>query len=348
MAATVLNAIISQIRTQLLELPSLTTPSAPVITNQGSAGAVAYSYKVVALNKDQTSIASAAGATATGNATLTSSNFNRITITAVVNALAYQIFRTVGGMTQGIIATLGAGALVLDDTGLTGDASVAPTAATGGAFWTDAELLNHVTNGAKDLWAAILDVYGDHYLTVDTTNVTYAAATSQLTGVPADCFRVNLIEPLDLSTAGTMRNTQFVPRKYNHPAFMSARAQSAFDPTTGGIICFDVSGVGSPNGAPTILTAPQVAATMALRFVYNPTLPALTLTSINPLPGEADMALISYGVAFARAKEREDRSPDPSWIAVYATEKQSILTRITPRQDMEPDMVDGLFDDYWT
>lgn len=347
MSATVLSSIIAQIRAQLLELPSLVTPSAPVITNQGTTGATAYSYKIVALNKDQTSIASAAGATATGNATLTSGNFNRITITAVTNALAYQIFRTVGGATLGLIATLGAGALVLDDTGLVGDTSVAPVAATGGIFWTDQELLNHVTNGAKDLWAAILDVYGDHYLTVDTTNVTLAANTDQLTGVPADCFRVNLIEPRDLSVQGDTRNTQFVPRKYNHPAFMSARSNAPFDPTTGGIVCFDVSGVGSPNGAPTILTAPRLSSTMNLRFVYNPTLATLTLASVNPLPGEADMALISYGIAFARAKERDDRSPDPSWIAVYATEKQSILTRITPRQDQEPDVVDGVFDDYW-
>ncbi len=345
--ATVLTDIIRQIRVQLLELPSLATPAAPVITNQGAAGATAYSYKVVALNKDQTSIASAAGSTATGNAALSTSNFNRITWVAIASAGAYQVLRTVGGATTGVIATVGASATILDDTGLVGDLSAAPTLARGGIFWTDTELLDHAINACKDMWAAILDVYGDHYLTIDATNVTLAANTDSLTGVPADVFRINLIEPRDLSIAGDARNTMFVPRHYNHPAFMAARSQSPFDPTTGGIVYYDVSGVGSPSGAPTILTAPRLSQTMNLRVAYNPTLATLTVNSNNPLPGEADKALIAYGVAYARAKEREDRSPDPSWIAVYATEKQSVLTRITPRQDQEPEVVDGVFDDYW-
>ncbi len=96
-----------------------------------------------------------------------------------------------------------------------------------------------------------------------------------------------------------------------------------------------------------MLTAPQISAALSLRFVYNPTLAAMTSASNNPIPGEADKALVSYAVAFARAKERDDRSPDPNWIAVYATEKQSILTRITPRQDQETEFAFGLFDDLY-
>lgn len=347
MAATALTEIIRQIRVNLLELPSLSTPSAPTVTPQGASGATSYSYKIEAINKDQTSVASSAGTTSTGNASLSSSNFNRVTWTAVTGAQTYRVYRTVGGATTGVIAVVGGGALQLDDTGLTGDSATAPTAATGGIFWTDAELLDHIINGAKDLWAAFLDLYGDHYITVDTTNVSLAASATQLTGVPADCFRVNLIEPRDLSNASNGRNVMFVPRPYNHPAFMAGRTQAAFDPTTGGIVYYDVTGVGSPNGAPVILTAPQLSQALNLRFVYNPTLAALTISSNNPIAGESDKALVAYGVAFARAKEREDRSPDPGWIAVYATEKQAVLTRSTPRQDQEPQVVDGLFDDYW-
>jgi hypothetical protein len=72
----------------------------------------------------------------------------------------------------------------------------------------------------------------------------------------------------------------------------------------------------------------------------------VTSSGNNPIPGESDQALIAYIVAFARAKEREDRSPDPNWIAVYANEKQSILTRLTPRQSQEPDVVEALWGEW--
>ena len=52
---------------------------------------------------------------------------------------------------------------------------------------------------------------------------------------------------------------------------------------------------------------------------------------------------MAWTVAFARAKEREDRSPDPAWLAIYATEKQNILTRLTPRQTQEPEIVGDMF-----
>lgn len=344
--ATTLNTIIAQVRTHLIELPSLSTPAAPTVTPQGTTGASTWVYKIEALNRDQTSIASAVGTTTTGNATLSSTNFNRVTWTAVTGATAYRIYRTTvatSPTTTGIIAVVGT-VVQLDDTGLVGDLSVAPTAATGGTFWTDAELLALITKGAQDLWAAFLDLYQDHFFTVDETNVTLAANTGSLTGVPADCFRVQLIEPRDTTTTGAQQDIVFLPKKYNSAEFINARAYGTLDATIGGVIFYDVSGAGSPIGAPTVLVAPKISAAMNLRFVYNPNLATLTGASNNPIPGESDMALIAYGVAFARAKERDDRSPDPNWIAIYSTEKQSLLTRSTPRQDQEPDMVEGMFE----
>lgn len=345
--ATTLATLIAQVRTQLMELSTLATPTAPTITPQGVTGAAAWAYKVEALNADQTSIASAAGTTATGNATLSSTNFNRVTWPAVTGASSYRIHRTTvatSPTTTGVIAVVGT-VLQLDDTGLVGDLSTAPTAATGGNYWTDAEILVHLIDGAKDMWAAILDTYGDHYLTVDETLVSLAASATQLTGVPTDCFRVHLIEPRDTTSAGQYAYVSFVPRKYNHPEFVAARAQGTMDPSLARIIFYDVSGAGTPVGTPVILTAPKISAALNLRFVYNPVLAAMTSISNNPIPGESDKALVSYAVAFARAKERDDRSPDPNWIAVYATEKQSILVRITPRQDQEAEYVSGIFED---
>ena len=344
--ATTLNTLTAQVRTQLLEAISLSTPSAPTITNNGAAGATTWTYRVEALNRDQTSIASGAGSTATGNATLTSSNSNRVTWSAVTGATSYRIWRTVAGTsptTTGAIGITG-NVTTFDDTGLAGDAATFPSAVTGGAFWTDAEILVHLIDGAKDMWAAILDTYGDHFLTVDTTSVSLAADSNSLTGVPSDTFRVHLIEPRDTTSAGSYPNVVFVPRKYNHPDFIAARTVGSISPTLARIIFYDVSGAGTPVGTPTVLTAPQISAALTLRFVYNPTLAALTGASNNPIPGEADKALVAYAVAFSRSKERDDRSPDPNWIAVYGTEKQSILTRITPRQEQEAEYVQGLFD----
>jgi hypothetical protein len=99
------------------------TASAPVVTNVGTAGVTAYSYKVVAVfpggDRDTLSdrtAASAAGATATGNAALSAVNYNHLVITAVAGAISYEIYRTVGGATQGKIGSTAA--LTYDDTGL--------------------------------------------------------------------------------------------------------------------------------------------------------------------------------------------------------------------------------------
>lgn len=346
--ATTLATLIAQTRIHLKESGSLSTPAAPVITPVGTTGASTWTYKVVAINADQTSIASAAGSTSTGNATLSATNNNQVAWAAITLATGYQIYRTAvatSPTTTGLIGTVGAGVLAFNDTGIAGDLSTAPTVVTGGSFWTDAEILTHLTDGAKDMWAAILDTFGDHFFTVDITNVSLAAEATQLTGVPADTFRVQLIEPRDTTSAGTYPYVRFVPRKYNHPEFEAARALGSISPDSASVIFYDVSGAGTPVGTPVILTAPKISTALTLRFVYNPTLAALTSASNNPIPGEADKALVSYAVAFARSKERDDRSPDPNWIAVYATEKQSIMARITPRQEQEAEYVTGMFED---
>lgn len=212
------------------------------------------------------------------------------------------------------------------------------------SFWSSAELIDIINKGIKDLWGAIIDLNQEHFITVDESNVTLEASTSSLTGVPSDVFRVHLIEPRDTTPTGSFRNVEFVPRDYNHPLFRNARAQGVLDASTGINIYFTVSQAGAPVGAPTILVAPQVDSQLPLRFVYVPVLAAVASSGNNPIPGESDQALIAWCVAYARAKEREDRSPDPNWLAVYATEKQNILVRCAPRQTQEPEIVDGVFD----
>jgi hypothetical protein len=99
-------------------------------------------------------------------------------------------------------------------------------------------------------------------------------------------------------------------------------------------------------GAPTVHVGPQLSTALPLRFVYIPTLDTddLEAGDSNPIPGESDNALWAWTVAYARAKEREDRSPDPNFLAIYATEKQNLLTRSTPRQAQEPEVIDSFFE----
>jgi len=343
--ATTLATIIAQARIPLQDRGILATPALPTVTPQGVTGATAYSYKIVAIAPNGVSAASAAGSTSTGNATLSTTNFNRVVWVAITGATAYRVYRTVGGATTGLIATAG-NTLTLDDTGLTGDASTAPATAAGTAYWSDDELLQLALRGCHDMWRTMIDLHEEHFLTIDTTNVSLAASTATLTGVPADTFRVVLIQPADTTSTSSSRGVVFKPANYNSPEFRASLATSAVDPTSGAIVYFALVNAGSPVAAPSVYVAPQLSSAVTLRFVYIPTLSSsLTVASNNPIPGESDHALIAWVVAHALAKDREDRSPDPNWLAIYSTEKTAIMTASTPRQEQEPYVVRGVFDD---
>lgn len=219
-------------------------------------------------------------------------------------------------------------------------------------FWSDKELLEIATRGATDLWAAINDLNKEHYLTVldenSATPVTLPASATQLSNVPTDLFRVELIEPSDTTESGSGRDVQFVPRAYHHPDFVAARSVSPLDPSGSLIVFYTLTGAGAPTGAPIIRTAPKISSALTLRVAYVPTLGkgSYTVNTPSPIPAEADNAIIAWIVAFARAKERPENDPDPAWLTVYATEKQSLLTRMTPRQTQEPEYVDGMFENW--
>lgn len=210
-------------------------------------------------------------------------------------------------------------------------------------FWTDAELLEHAVQGCKQLWRKIIDLHEGHFQTIDDTNVTLAASTATLTGVPADCFRVESIELRDLTSTASIQNTVFSPKKKNHPDWQSARALGSVDPT-GREFYYDLRNAGSPVAAPAIDIAPMALSTVNLRLIYVHVLGTLTAASTNPIPGESDHAIYAWIVAHARAKEREKRDPDPEWLAVFATDQDQLLTALTPRQTQEPEFVEGMFE----
>lgn len=352
MAATAFSGLILSARRILNEIYTLVRPGAPLVAPQGTTGATTYTYVVVARNSTGTTEASQATSITNGNAALSATNYNQLTWTAVPYADSYDVYRTVGGATTGKIVSATT-SLTSNDTGLAGDTTTAPTVNTSGvtnAFWTDAELLDYATRGVTDLWAAILDLHQEHFFTIDESSLSISADTATISGVPSDVFRVGRIEPVNMTSTGTIRNLRFEPRDYNHPDFVAARGLENQDPSSGDVLLFyTITGAGTPQGAPTIRIAPKLTSAVAagsirLAYVPNLSVAGYATTTLNPIPGESDNAVIAWIVAFARAKERDDRSPDPAWLAIYSTEKQTLLVRMTPRQTQEPDYVEGIFE----
>ncbi len=121
-----------------LTIANLATPGTPTVTTVGTTGASTWGYKVVAVTASgATTAASSQGTTtsANGAATLTTANYQRITWSTVSGAVSYKIYRTAvatSPATTGLIGTTAA--TTFDDTGITGDGTVAPTADTSTAF----------------------------------------------------------------------------------------------------------------------------------------------------------------------------------------------------------------------
>lgn len=210
------------------------------------------------------------------------------------------------------------------------------------SFWSDAELLVHALAGISDMWRRVIDLHQEHYLTVDETNVSLAANATTLTGIPSTAFRIISIDVRDPSSS-TTAGCEFVPRDWNHPDSVNARRSVAVDPGSA-IIPYTVTGQGPPVGTLTVRVAQKVTSAVNLTVAYIPTHGATTTGSDNPIPGESDKAIEAYIVAHARAKEREDRMPDPAYLAIFESEVQKILKALTPRQEQELDQVEGMFE----
>lgn len=349
--ATTLAQIETLARFRLQEPAALSTPGSITVTPQGTPGTTTRTYKLVAINASGSTNAGAASTTTTSHAVLNGTNFNRLTWTAVTGAVGYWVYRTVSDATPsttGRIATLGA-VTTYDDQAAVGDSTTAPTTNTTGLaspFWSSEELIGIENAGIRDLWRDIVDLKQEHYLTVDTTNVTLAANATTLSGVPADVHKVYLIEARDLSDSGANHGLVFDPLDYNHRRFQGARALSAIDPANA-TIYYAVHQQGAPVAAPTILVAPKTTSAVNLTFCYVPTLGTLTSADTVPIPGEADNAVVAWTVAFARAKETEDHIPDSGWLAIYAAEKAHLLQSLGLRQYQEPSFVNAAFEEYW-
>lgn len=126
--ASVLIATVRADTLFVLDVGQAGTAAAPpeVDSTGGVLGGTTYSYKIAARLGLGHTIASAAGSTATGAATLTADEYTIVTWLAVANADSYDVYRTAGGTAPPVL--LGnTKLLTFNDTGAAGDAAVPPT-----------------------------------------------------------------------------------------------------------------------------------------------------------------------------------------------------------------------------
>lgn len=157
-------------------VPALATPAGGAVVNNGTAGAVTITYKVVALAPNGGhSAASASITTTTANATLSSTNSNTVTWDPVSGASGYQVWRTAAGGTPsstGLIGTTAATLFTFTDTGIAGDSATAPTTNTTGG----------ISVARLDDSGAAVFAQGVNYVVATGTNNTLAAALTNAAG----------------------------------------------------------------------------------------------------------------------------------------------------------------------
>lgn len=135
------------------KIAKLGTVTGGAVANVGTAGATTYTYKIVPVTAAAglEGVGSANITTTTGNATLDSTNYNRITWTRKRGVAYYRVFRTAGGATQGQIGACAgnAAAMQLDDIGIAGGGETVATIDPSGDLTVEGEIF-----GAPISWTA--------------------------------------------------------------------------------------------------------------------------------------------------------------------------------------------------
>lgn len=217
------------------------------------------------------------------------------------------------------------------------------------SFWSDAELLRYMNGAINDLYRRIKDNIQDDFFTLDESNVSAAASTAALTGVPSNVAEIRQLLPRSIVSYPNLR---FWPRKWTDYDFQAARASTALDPISGGDVFYAIYGTGGPVGAPNIEIAPTLSAAVPLTLAYVPSRTEITSdATVNPIPGESDMALVYYTTAHALGRtphgDNDTMRPDSAYMKLFEQEAVKIVVASTPRQTDEPDVAEAFFEMYW-
>jgi hypothetical protein len=187
-----------QLKAGTIALQALANAGAPTVTPNGTTGAATWTYLIVAKQADGTAAAAGTtGSTATGNATLTSSNYNALTWSAVTGATSYDIYRTVVGTSPSTTGKIGnATTTSFNDTGLAGDSATAPTfnstgAINGGKF---NGLITPAVDNSYDLGSTTFR-WRDAYIGNDifaTNHLYFAGASPWIGSTTAAVIRIGI------------------------------------------------------------------------------------------------------------------------------------------------------------
>ena len=107
------------------------SPTGLTATPTGTTGATTYKYQVTAVTESGETIPCSDVTSTSGNAALSETNYNALSWTEVDDAASYNVYRTYGGTTTGLIGTTTD--TTFDDTGLAGDSENVPTEDTTGS-----------------------------------------------------------------------------------------------------------------------------------------------------------------------------------------------------------------------
>jgi hypothetical protein len=90
-----------------LTISGIAQPTSPTVTPTGTTGSTNYSYAIQAFNSSGQSSSSTPTQTTTGNATLSATNYNAISYSAVTGATGYNIYRTASNGTPSTTGLIG-------------------------------------------------------------------------------------------------------------------------------------------------------------------------------------------------------------------------------------------------
>lgn len=117
--------------------PAIDPPNQPTVTHGGTVGTTTYGYRVTSVNAYGETTGSVEGTSATGNASLSATNYNLIQWVATSGATGYRIYRTTGPGAGVLIGSVGASVFQFIDIGTSGTSGSPPGSnTTGGTVGT--------------------------------------------------------------------------------------------------------------------------------------------------------------------------------------------------------------------
>lgn len=210
-------------------LAPLASPNAPSVTPIGALGSTPYTYDIAACDgAGNTTLVSASGTTAIGNASLTTSNFNRVSWGAVSGAVSYNVYGRTGGIRTLITSTSNTS---FDDKGVAGVGGAEPINNTTGGYVYMRLVPNVGASPAGTAYfveydpapedtskpARLKDGYWSNYWSVPAvSSQPLGNFVSANRGVPLDNYMplggtiVNVGDKLTLGTAHTSSNKRIV------------------------------------------------------------------------------------------------------------------------------------------